>query len=169
MGRQTRTTAPATEAGAAPAIETDTPAPTETETPAPAAQLPEGSIVLTPEGLAALTAQLTAQVTTQVLGAVQAQATPAAPPLPAHPAPTNEEIAAAEERDQQVKAMLKDRAHAERCPVTLTGAGRVEFYAATRPPDPRTATPAQPLTVLHCIECGATDTINGYPPEHGLA
>lgn len=148
-----------------PDIDTDAP-----EAPVPAApddaqpSLPPGSVVLTPEGLG----ELTATITAQVLAAVNANATPAAPPLQGPPPPTPEAIAAAHERDQLIVELISDRTHAEGCPVLKGDGGRVEAFGARRPANREQAEPAKDLTVLHCIECGGTMTLEGKPPTHGL-
>lgn len=65
-----------------------------------------------------------------------------------------EEIAAvetrkADARNAAIASFMSDRDHLRDCP-----GGRVEAYAATRPPQPAKGLPAAEVTIVRCVECG---------------
>lgn len=64
-----------------------------------------------------------------------------------------EEIVA-KQRDGAIAELIDDREHAKGCP-----GGRVEAYANTKPAKPQDGIAAKPVTVVHCLECGATTVI----------
>lgn len=78
-------------------------------------------------------------------------------------------IATATERDQRIRALLDEfQVHVRGCPHRDAASGRVEAFAQTRPPRPAQGLPAQPLTVIRCLECGGTDALTGAPDTYDL-
>jgi hypothetical protein len=60
-------------------------------------------------------------------------------------------------------ALMDPRDHLRNCPAE-DGTGRFEYYAETKPAQPQKALPAQPVTVIRCIECGGSTVLErSYP------
>lgn len=66
-------------------------------------------------------------------------------------------------RSKAIAALMSDRDHLRDCP-----GGRVEAFAATRPPQPAKGLPAKSVTTVRCIECGGA-TIIDQPYEATVA
>jgi hypothetical protein len=75
-------------------------------------------------------------------------------------------------RELAVRALLRERDHADGCPLIDSeerSAGRVEAYRAIRPARPDRGEPAKVLTTVRCIECGGDRTVDGEPAAVLLA
>lgn len=72
----------------------------------------------------------------------------------ARSAPAVELDEAAARRQEQIAALLSDRDHARNCP-----GGRIEAFNATRPADPDRGLPRRDVTIIRCIECAGSATV----------
>lgn len=70
-------------------------------------------------------------------------------------ATTEEHVERAARRRAQLAELLDDRDHLRDCP-----GGRVEAYANVKPARPQAGEPAQPVTVVRCIECGGSTVLD---------
>jgi hypothetical protein len=117
---------------------------TTPETPAPE-PANTGAVTLDqldPEARAALLAEASAQLTAD--SAVKLEGA---------------EAEASARRVEALAELLDDRDHLRGCP-----GGRVEAYAARKPPRPNDGIPAADVTVVRCVECGGSTVLEqNYP------
>jgi hypothetical protein len=62
--------------------------------------------------------------------------------------------ARAQHRQRALAGLIHPREHMRDCPSLVQDRPRVEAIAHVRPGDPKTGTPAEPVTVVRCITCG---------------